>query len=50
MNFDERVADDAFIQGLLLGKFFYAVRIENPQGYDKLMEMTIRHAQEDHDT
>ncbi|KAL6129688.1 hypothetical protein ACLB2K_073037 [Fragaria x ananassa] len=28
----------------------YAVRIENPQGYDELMEMVIRHAQADHDT
>ena len=35
---------------MLPGKFLYAVKIENPQGYDELMEMAIRHAQADHDT
>ena len=35
---------------MLLGKFLYAVKIKNPQGYDELMEMAIRHAQADHDT
>ena len=49
-NFDKRVVEEAFVQGLLLGKFLYAIRIENPQGYDELMEMTIRHAQTDYDT
>ena len=39
-----------FFQALLLEKFLYAIRIENLRGYDELMEMTIRHAQADHDT
>ncbi|XP_004297857.1 PREDICTED: uncharacterized protein LOC101306229 [Fragaria vesca subsp. vesca] len=49
-NFDKKVAEEAFIQGLLPGKFLYAVNFENPQGYDELMEMVIKHAQADHDT
>ncbi|KAL6177174.1 hypothetical protein ACLB2K_048700 [Fragaria x ananassa] len=49
-SFDKKVAEEAFIQGLLPGKFLYAVKIENPQAYDELMEMAIRHAQADHDT
>ena len=49
-SFDKKVAEEAFIQGLLPGKFLYAVKIENPQGYDELMEMAVRHAQADHDT
>ena len=44
------MTEEAFIQGLLHGKFLYAVKIENPQGYYELMEMAIRHAQADHDT
>ena len=44
MNFDKKVADETFIQGLLPRKFLYAIKIENPQGYDELMEMAIRHA------
>ena len=49
-NFDKKVAEEAFVQALLPGKFLYAVRIENPRGYDELMEMAIKHAQTDYDT
>ncbi|XP_004309744.1 PREDICTED: uncharacterized protein LOC101303383 [Fragaria vesca subsp. vesca] len=49
-SFDKKVAEEAFVQALLPGKFLYAVKIENPRGYDELMEMAIRHAQADHDT
>nr|XP_011462142.1 PREDICTED: uncharacterized protein LOC101299850 [Fragaria vesca subsp. vesca] len=49
-NFDKKVAEEEFIQGLLIRKFMYAVKIECSQGYDELMEMAVRHAQADHDT
>nr|XP_011462163.1 PREDICTED: uncharacterized protein LOC105350872 [Fragaria vesca subsp. vesca] len=49
-RFDKKVAEEAFIQGLFPGKFLYAVKIKNPQGYDELIEMAIMHAQADHDT
>ncbi|XP_004298152.1 PREDICTED: uncharacterized protein LOC101300818 [Fragaria vesca subsp. vesca] len=49
-NFDKKVAEEAFIQGLLPEKFMYAVKIECPQGYDEIMEMAVRQAQADHDT
>ncbi|KAL6204958.1 hypothetical protein ACLB2K_022224 [Fragaria x ananassa] len=49
-NFDKKVAEEAFVQGLLPGKFLYVVKIENPQGYDELIEIAIRHAHADHYT
>ena len=49
-SFDKKVAEEAFIQGVLPGKFLYTVKIKNPQGYDELMEMAIRHEQADYYT
>ena len=43
-SFDKKVAEEAFVQAMLPGKFLYTIRIENPRGYDELMEMAIRHA------
>ena len=43
------MVEEAFVQAMLPEKFLYAVKIENPRGYDELMMMAIRHTQANHD-